>query len=88
MPSSKDGVRRASWAVGRGALEVHQVVSDTEASSDEPEFRVYDEPRDVPVLHVLLWTTGYVFGYAIVRAIPVDLFPPLSRKTPGFRGFE
>ena len=44
--------------VERGALDVHQVVSDTEESSVETGFRVYDEQRDVPVPHVLLWTAG------------------------------
>ena len=44
--------------VVRGELDVHQVVSDTEASSYEPGHRLYDEQSDVLVSHVLLRTAG------------------------------
>ena len=48
--------------VGRAALDIHQVVFDTEASSSEPGHRVYDEKREVPVPHVLLWTADRAAG--------------------------
>jgi len=44
--------------VWRGALDVHQVVSDSEASSFGQGFRVYDEQREVLGPYVLFRSAG------------------------------